>query len=34
MTFKENLNTHQKKKNEIQSDIRCHKTLDRVLQIK
>ena len=32
MTFKENLNTH-KKKNEIQSDNRCHKTLDRGLQI-
>ena len=30
MTFKENLNTQ---KNEIQPDIRCHKTLDRGLQI-
>ena len=32
MTFKENLNTHKKKK-EIQSDIKCHKTLNRGLQI-
>ena len=31
MTFKENFNTQKKK--EIQSDIRCHKTLDRGLQI-